>query len=103
MKIFTQYKGLARAIYALAIGRMVTNMGATIYGTVMSVSCLLVVILTPIITQIVEERSNQWKLIAGVTAQIISFAVFLASMGHFPAYYLAIGIFIKKQQSHYKL
>lgn len=70
------------------------DMGATIYGTVMSVSCLLVVILTPIITQIVEERSNQWKLIAGVTAQIISFAVFLASMGHIPAYYLAIGIFI---------
>ena len=70
------------------------DMGATIYGTVMSVSCLLVVILTPIITQVVEERNNQWKLIAGVTAQIISFAVFLVSLGHIPAYYLAIGIFI---------
>jgi len=70
------------------------DMGATIYGTVMSVSCFLVVILTPIITQIVESRSNQWKLIAGVAAQIISFGVFLMSLGHIPAYYIAIGIFI---------
>ena len=30
MKILTQYKGLTRANYALAIGRMVTNMGAMI-------------------------------------------------------------------------
>ena len=70
------------------------DMGATIYGTVMSVSCFLVVILTPIITQIVESRSNQWKLTAGVTAQIISFGVFLVSLGHIPAYYIAIAIFI---------
>lgn len=70
------------------------DMGATIYGTVMSVSCFLVVILTPIITQIVESRSNQWKLIAGVAAQIISFGVFLVSLGHIPAYYIAIAIFI---------
>lgn len=70
------------------------DMGATIYGTVMSVSCFLVVILTPIITQIVESRSNQWKLTAGVAAQIISFGVFLVSLGHIPAYYIAIAIFI---------
>ncbi len=70
------------------------DMGATIYGTVMSVSCFLVVILTPIITQIVESRSNQWKLAAGVAAQIISFGVFLVSLGHIPAYYIAIAIFI---------
>lgn len=70
------------------------DMGATIYGTVMSVSCFLVVILTPIITQIVESRSNQWKLAAGVAAQILSFGVFLVSLGHIPAYYIAIAIFI---------
>ena len=70
------------------------DMGATIYGTVMSVSCFLVVILTPIITQIVEARSNQWKLVAGVVAQILSFGVFLVSLGHIPAYYIAIAIFI---------
>ena len=70
------------------------DMGATIYGTVMSVSCFLVVIMTPIITQIVESRSNQWKLIAGVAAQILSFGVFLISLGHIPAYYIAIAIFI---------
>ena len=70
------------------------DMGATIYGTVMSVSCFLVVILTPIITQIVESRSNQWKLVAGVAAQILSFGVFLVSLGHIPAYYIAIAIFI---------
>ena len=70
------------------------DMGATIYGTVMSVSCFLVVILTPIITQIVESRNNQWKLVAGVAAQILSFGVFLVSLGHIPAYYIAIAIFI---------
>ena len=70
------------------------DMGATIYGTVMSVSCFLVVVLTPIITQIVESRSNQLKLVAGVAAQIVSFGVFLISLGHIPAYYIAIAIFI---------
>lgn len=46
--------------------KCIDDMGATIYGNVMSVSCVFVVLLTPVLTKIVEAKNNQLKLTAGI-------------------------------------
>ncbi|MCR5581926.1 MAG: MFS transporter [Pseudobutyrivibrio sp.] len=77
----------------LDLTRLHGQWGATLYGTITSVNCITVVILNPFLTKILENRSHEMKLMAGVIFQILGFVVFLCSLGYVPGYYIAIILF----------
>jgi len=89
MGAYTQFSYLM----PLELTRIHGNMGSTIYGTITSVSCLVVVILNPIITKIIEAKTSELKLLIGIFMQIVGFAVFLLFLGKIPGYYFAIVLF----------
>ncbi len=67
--------------------------GAKIYGTVMSLNCILAAILIPTLTKITDKWMHQKKLIYGIFLQMLSFFLFLQFMGVIPCYYVVIVIF----------
>ena len=77
----------------LDLTRLHGDMGPTLYGTITSFNCVLVVILTPIATKIVEAKTNEMKLAMGILMQVLGFAVFLVCLGKIPGYYIAIALF----------
>ena len=68
------------------------NSGALIYGSVTSMNCLVVVIFTPVITRYFTRVSEPGKSVAGITLLLTGFGLFLAFLGHIPAYYFSMMI-----------
>ena len=64
----------------MEIDRVVTNGGTQIYGTLVSFSCLCVIALTTLITNLLHKYSNTVKLQLGNIFQMLGFGVFFAGV-----------------------
>ena len=67
--------------------------GAAIYGTVMSINCIAVVLLTPVITKLFEKEFLYKKYSIGAVLQLLSFIIFMTVLGYVWGYYAAILVF----------
>ena len=67
--------------------------GAVIFGTVMSLNCIVVVIFTPLITNWFKKMGETKKLLTGEMLIIAGYGIFLLLLGFVPAYYAAMIVF----------
>lgn len=67
--------------------RLHGDTGAVIYGTVTSVNCFVVVLLTPIITKLLQKFSEPVKSVYGYLLTLVGFIIFITFLGHIPFYY----------------
>lgn len=67
--------------------------GAVIFGTVMSLNCIVVVIFTPLITNWFRRLAEPVKLLIGQMLLAAGYGIFLLLLGRVPAYYLAMFVF----------
>ena len=77
----------------LDLGRVHGEQGALIYGTITSVNCIVVVVLTPILTKVFEKVTKTVQTFIGTLLIPVGFFIFLVSLGHVPFYYVAITLF----------
>lgn len=77
----------------LDIAKAYPKNGSIIFGTLTSVNCFIVVIMTPVTTMILDKLSLTKKFALGVFLQAISFFAFLISFGVIAGYYISIAIF----------
>ena len=77
----------------LDLGRVHGEQGALIYGTITSVNCIVVVVLTPILTKLFEKVTKTVQTFIGTLLIPVGFFIFLVSLGHVPFYYVAITLF----------
>lgn len=75
------------------MGKIHGESGALIYGTVSSLNCLEVVLLTPIITTIFDKVFHTIKMTVGSALLLVGYVVFLLGLGHIPFYYVAMFLF----------
>lgn len=66
------------------------DVSAVIYGTMMSLNCILVVVLTPFLMLILRRWSSPLRTTFGVGMLFIGFPIFAECIGHLPAYYLTM-------------
>ncbi len=96
MMSFALYEGAYSQfgyLMPLSLSAVHGSIGPSIYGTVMSMNCIVVVVLTPIITKLFEKKALYSKFSIGAILQLLSFAIFLLVLGHVWGYYLSIVIF----------
>ncbi len=67
--------------------------GAVIFGTVMSLNCIVVVIFTPLITNWFKKMGETKKLLGGELLIAAGYGIFLLLLGFVPAYYAAMLVF----------
>ncbi|MBP5230994.1 MAG: MFS transporter, partial [Clostridia bacterium] len=67
--------------------------GATIFGTVSSLNCLIVVLFTPLITKLFAKMRDTGKMITGRLLVAGGYLIFLLLLGFVPAYYLCMLVF----------
>ncbi len=67
--------------------------GAVIFGTVMSLNCIVVVIFTPLITNWFRKMGETKKILTGELLVIAGYGIFLLLLGFVPAYYAAMIVF----------
>ena len=67
--------------------------GSIIYGTVTSLNCIIVVVLTPVITMAMEKVAMTKKYLLGIILQALSFGAFALSFGVIAGYYVSITLF----------
>ena len=77
----------------LDIAKAYPENGSLIYGTVTSINCFIVVLMTPILTMVLEKVSLTKKFALGVFMQTLSFFSFLLSFGIIAGYYFSISLF----------
>ena len=77
----------------LEMGRFHGDDGALIFGTVTSLNCVIVVVFTPLITAWFRKIVETGKMVVGRLLLIAGYLVFIALLGHIPAYYAAIVLF----------
>lgn len=64
--------------------------GAVIYGSVTSINCIAVVILTPLITRMFPKVLDTVKTMLGQLLLVAGFAIFWLFAGYIPFYYIAM-------------
>lgn len=69
------------------------DMGARIYGLINSENCIIVVLFTPIITQLFKKLYQTGKMAAGIVLVIAGYAAFCIGLGFIPTYFAAIALF----------
>ena len=69
------------------------DLGALIYGFMNSENCIIVVLFTPIITQLFTKLFQTKKIVLGITMVLAGYIVFLLGIGLIPIYFVAIGLF----------
>lgn len=77
----------------LDMGRVHGDSGALIYGTVSSLNCIIVVVFTPIITNLFKKFSETKKLMSGEILLAAGYLLFIVLIGNIPIYYAAIFMF----------
>ena len=70
--------------------RLHGDTGAVIFGTVTSINCFIVVLFTPLITQILKRSSEPKKTIYGFLLTLVGYVMFILFSGHIPFYYAAM-------------
>ncbi len=75
------------------MGRVHGEDGAVIYGSVSSLNCVVVVLLTPVFTGLFRKMALTKKILLGNVCVMLGYGVFLGMIGKIPAYYLAITLF----------
>jgi len=69
------------------------DLGARIYGFLNSENCIIVVLLTPLITHLFSKVFETKKIIIGICMVLIGYACFLLALGVVPVYFAAIALF----------
>lgn len=77
----------------LDLGRVHGEQGALIYGTITSVNCIAVVVLTPVLTRWFAKVRKTVQTFIGSLLIPVGFLIFLAFLGHVPFYYVSIILF----------
>ena len=77
----------------LDISKAYSENGSIIYGTVTSLNCIIVVVLTPVITMVMEKVPMTKKYLLGIILQALSFGAFALSYGVIAGYYVSITLF----------
>ncbi len=77
----------------LDMARVNGEAGATIYGTVCTVNCFVVVIFTPLITRWLRNVTQTMRIALSFIFQLLGYVVFLILINFIPAYYVAMFIF----------
>lgn len=77
----------------LDISKAYPENGSIIYGTVTSLNCIIVVVLTPVITMVMEKVAMTKKYLLGIILQALSFGAFALSYGVIAGYYVSITLF----------
>lgn len=67
--------------------------GARIYGLMNSENCILVVLFTPVITQLFIKVFQTGKMVLGSVLVITGYLLFTFGLGHIPVYFLSIALF----------
>ena len=66
--------------------------GPVIYGSVTSLNCLVVVLITPIITRLFTRMSEPDKSVTAESLLLAGFIMFYIFLGHVPFYYISMTI-----------
>ena len=69
------------------------DLGALLYGFLNSENCIIVVLFTPIITQLFSRLFQTKKIVLGIALVLSGYAAFLLGIGFIPVYFLAIALF----------
>ena len=77
----------------LDISKAYPENGSIIYGTVTSLNCIIVVVLTPVITMVMKKVAMTKKYLLGIILQALSFGAFALSYGVIAGYYVSITLF----------
>ena len=77
-------------LFPMDLIRLHGDTGAVIFGTVTSINCFIVVLLTPFITQILKRSSEPKKTIYGLLLTLVGYVMFILFSGHIPFYYAAM-------------
>jgi len=98
--IYAISSGVFWAIYAqygylmpLDLGRIHGEDGAVIFGSVASINCIEVVLLTPLLTKLLAKITTTGKNFLGQVLVLGGYVIFLITLGHIPFYYVAITCF----------
>ncbi len=75
------------------MGKIHGDDGALIYGTVSSLNCIIVVLVTPLFTTVFKKVSYTMKFLIGAVFVGLGYGVFRLLLGFIPAYYAAITLF----------
>ncbi len=87
--VYAQYNYLL----PLDMGRVHGKNGALIFGTVSSLNCIEVVLLTPVLTALFHRMTHTVKNLVGAILTLAGYATFLAFLGGIPFYYVAMTLF----------
>ncbi len=74
----------------LNLGRVHGENGALIYGTITSVNCVVVVVLTPVLTKVFEKLKKTVQIFIGTLLLVAGFVIFSVALGCVPFYYVAV-------------
>ena len=77
----------------LDISKAFPENGSIIYGTVTSLNCIIVVVLTPVMTMAMSRVTMTRKYLFGIILQVLSFGVLALSFGVIAGYYVSITLF----------
>ena len=77
-------------LFPMDLIRLHGDTGAVIFGTVTSINCFIVVLFTPLITQILKRSSEPKKTIYGFLLTLVGYVMFILFSGHIPFYYAAM-------------
>jgi len=77
----------------LDLGRIHGELGASLYGSVASLNCIIVVLFTPLLTKWLMKISHAGKNLLGQILLLFGYGSFLAFLGHIPMYYVAMALF----------
>ena len=77
-------------LFPMDLIRLHGDTGAVIFGTVTSINCFIVVLFTPLITQILKRSSEPKKTIYGLLLTLVGYVMFILFSGHIPFYYAAM-------------
>lgn len=69
------------------------DMGARIFGMLNSENCIIVVVFTPIITQVFSKLFQTKKMLVGIILAIAGYIGFCLGIGFIPVYFVAIALF----------
>lgn len=77
----------------LDLGRIHGEQGASLYGSIASLNCIIVVLFTPLLTTWLSKISHAGKNLLGQILLLLGYGAFLAFLGHIPMYYVAMTLF----------
>ncbi len=80
-------------IMPLDMGKIHGEDSALLFGTVSSLNCIEVVILTPILTALFRKFSHTVKSLMGIVLVLVGYVTFLVFLGYVPFYYVAMSLF----------